>query len=419
MADYPALALQSPNIVGGFLQGAQVAQDMQSQRVRNQLLMQEQAQRQAAMQRDEQFRNVLAQSVGPMAAQAAASPAEQASNYLMQGTQNPLVGPSPDQFNQLMQLDPERAFQMQAQFEQMRQRRQQELVQRAGQAVRAAQFVAKSKDPKRTLEIGFPEMVEQLKAQGVSLDELDDDMVKAMAGDVIAQFGPIAGVGPAQGENPFAQIDPSKYTSESVAKFEQTGNYGDLVALTDPDKDPNDKKFSRANTLRNQYDSRVDGFKTIRSAYENVQNAEANDTGDTQLVLNAMRVMSPGLRLQPGERIEDAASVPGVPAGAIQLWNKVVGGGKLNDSQRDEIRSQAKRTYQTQRRLAQEERARYTNLAKTSGLEPYDVVGDDFAPVAEFNAQGVRTFDSIADAEAAGLKPGTPIIVAGRKARWE
>jgi hypothetical protein len=412
MAEYPALAIQSPNIVGNFLGGMQTAQDMQSQQLRNQLLQQQQAQQQAAMQRDEQFRNVLAQSVGPMAAGAAQGPGgdPNAANYLMQGTENPLGGG--ENFNELVQLDPERAFQFQAMLEQQQQQRMAQLRERAGVAVRSAEFVLKSKDPKRTLELGFPEMVEQLKSQGLELDDLDDDAVRAMAEDVVAQFGPIAGVGPAGPGDGFT-------LSQGQKRFDAQGREVASVAPAASDTDPNDKRFTRTQALRKEYESRVEGFEAIRSAYENVQNAEANDSGDTQLVLNFMRTISPGIRVQPGERIDDAASVPGIPQQVIGIWNKVVADGKLNGSQRAEIRSQAKRTFETQRRLATESRQRYAQLATTSGLEPGEVVGEDWKPVAEFDVDGRRTFDSEQDAERAGLKKGTRVVINGVAGTWE
>lgn len=378
MPEYPALAIQAPNVVGNFIGGMQQGQEMQGAQVRNEMLMQEQQQRQQAMQRDEQFRNLLAQSVGPMAANAA-GPMGDAQNYLMQGTQNTFA-PPPETMNQLMQLDPERAMQMQQAFQQQQQQQQAEMRERAGVSVRAAQFVLKSKDPKLTLELGFPEMVEQLRGQGIELDDLDDDAVLEMANNVVAQLGPIAGMGPTTGESPFAKINPADYTAESVKAFEASANFGDLVAREKPGDDPNDKTFTREGSLRKEFDNRVEGFNTVRSAYKNVETAEPNDSGDTQLVLNFMRVISPGVRVQPGERIEDAASVPGVPQKVIGIWNKLLSDGKLSDTQRKEIRSQAKRTFESQEQLAKKERTRYIKLAKDAGLDPSRVVGDDDTP---------------------------------------
>lgn len=419
MNGYPALAIQHADIGGQFLNGVQVAQGQKDSQVRNRMLEQQMAEQEAAQQRDQQFREILAQSVGPTAAGAAAPPGEPgAASYLAQGMENPLGGAS-DAFNRMLAIDPERAVQFQQHFDAQRQAREAELRERAGVAVRAAQFVQRSKDPKRTLEIGFPEMVEQLKSQGIELADLDDEAVRIMADDVIAQFGPIAGVGPAQGESPFAKINPADYSPESVRAFEQSGNFGDLVALAKPDNDPNDKTFKRQTDLRKEYDNKRGAFETIRSAWENVQAAERGDAGDTQLVLNYMRLISPGIRIQPGQAIDDAASVPGVSAGVIGMWNKIVGDGKLNDSQRNELRSQARTTFARQEKLAREERDRYTELAEADGIEAWKVVGRDKGKSTETDAQGRRVFSSEAEAEAAGLEPGTKIVINGRAATWE
>lgn len=373
---YPALQVRGANVGGAFLGGMQQGQQMQA----NQLAIQQQ---QGQMQRDEQFRNILAQSVGPMAAAAAQPPGDPhaAANYLTQATGNPLAsGPSPEQFNQLLALDPERAYQVAAIQQQQQQLQQQQQREEAGQRVRGAQFVLKSKDPKRTLEIGFPDIVENLRQHGHDFDSLSDDDVRMMAQDVLTHYGPIAGVSPAEGESPFAKINPADYTQESVKAFESSGNAGDLVAREKPGDDPNDKLFTRGNQLRNEYEGKRSGFEVVRSAYANIESAERGDAGDTQLVLNFMRTISPGVRVQPGERIEDAASVPGVPQAAIGMWNKVVGGGKLNDGQRKEIRSQAKRTFETQKKLADELRPRYERLAREAKVDPWSVVGDQAAP---------------------------------------
>jgi hypothetical protein len=421
--DYPALAIQNPNIVGGFIGGMGQAQELTNSRTRNAMLEQQQQMQAQAMQRDEQFRNLLAQSVGPMAAGAAAPPGAApagavpgapgaepgAASYLAQNMQNPLADPSV--FNQMLAIDPERAVEFQQVFQQQQQQREAALRERAGVAVRAAQFVLKSKDPKRTLELGFPEMVEQLKAQGVELEDLDDDLVRGMANDVVAQFGPIAGVGPAGAGDPFT-------LSQGQVRFDAEGNEIASVAAAETDKDPNDKNFQRATSLRKEYDNARGSFDTIRSAWENVQAAERGDAGDTQLVLNYMRLISPGVRIQPGQAIDDAASVPGVSAGVIGMWNKLVGDGKLNDSQRNELRSQARTTYARQERLAREARERYTELATDAGVDPKLVVGEDRRSV-EKDAQGRAVFSSEADAEAAGLKPGTKVVIGGVPGTWQ
>lgn len=422
MPELPALAIQHANIAGNFLGGRAAAQDEQHANIRNAMLEQEQRRQAEAMQRDEQFRNLLAQSVGPTAAGAAAPmgapgpggmpgapPEAGAASYLGQNMQNPLG--SPDVFNQMLAIDPERAVQFQQVFDAQRQAEQAALRERAGVAVRAAQFVLKSKDPKRTLELGFPEMVEQLKGQGIELDDLDDEAVRIMADDVVAQFGPVAGMGPAGGGDPFT-------LSQGQTRFDAQGNEIASVDPAETDKDPTDKLFQRETALRKEFESRKEGFETMRSAWENVQSAERGDAGDTQLVLNYMRLISPGVRIQPGQAIDDAASVPGVSASVIGMWNKIVGDGKLNDSQRAELRSQARTTFSRQEKLAREARDRYTDLATEAGVNPRNVVGDDKRS-EETDSGGRRVFASEADAEAAGLKPGTKITIGGRPATWE
>jgi hypothetical protein len=229
--------------------------------------------------------------------------------------------------------------------------------------------VLKSKDPKRTLEIGFPQMVEQLKSQGVDIDELDDDQVRTMANHVIDQFGPIAGMGPAGDASPVNLAQGAQLVDPT------TGRVIAENAAAETDKDPTDKTFTRATKLADDFRSETGGFNTVRSAWENVKSAKAGDAGDTALVLNFMRTISPGIRIQPGEAITDAASVPGVSDKAIGLWNKLVSGGKLSDSQRGELRDQARSSFNTQKALYDKTVKTYRERAKRYGVPEEDVVG--------------------------------------------
>jgi hypothetical protein len=255
-------------------------------------------------------------------------------------------------------------------FQQQQQAQQHaQAVEDAKRAVGKAQFVLTSKEPGQLVKTAFPEVWDQLEQMGEDPENFTPEKWREEASAMVAHYGPIAGVGPAGKGEPFT-------LAQGQTRFDANGNPVATVAAAPTDKDPNDKLFNRATNLRKEYESHREGFDVMRSAFENVKTAERGDAGDTQLVLNYMRLISPGIRVQPGERIDDAASVPGVPLVAVGMWNKLVGGGKLNDSQRKEIRSQAGTTYKTQERLADEARDRFSGLAKLAGVDPKEVVGD-------------------------------------------
>lgn len=119
-------------------------------------------------------------------------------------------------FSQLVALDPQRAFQIQqAQAEQAAARQKQD-AEKAKQIVMAAQYTIRSEAPAHLLRIGFPEFAEQLAAQGVDVDALDDDTVRGYAQRLIESYGPAAGITPEYtnpeagevgGEERFVQFD--------------------------------------------------------------------------------------------------------------------------------------------------------------------------------------------------------------------
>ncbi len=384
---FPAMELQNPQIATNFLGGMQVGQEMQGQQIRNQFLQQQQAQQQAQMQREQQFNSLLGDYLG-----------QNTVNTLTgQGGGTPGTAPGTAPGNapgaaplppELFALDPERAFDAQNAIQTQRDQQMARVREGAAQGMRAAQFVLNSENPKRLLETAFPDMAEKIRAQGIDLAELTDDDVRGLANDVIAQLGPMAGVGPADGESPFAKINPADYTPESVRQFESTGDHGDLVAREKPGDDPTDKLFSRQQSLRKEYDARRGNFETIRSAYQNVIGADDNEAGDTQLMVNFMRLIAPGVRVQPGQEL-DAKSLPSGLQSWSATWNKFVNDGQLGPKERANIRAQARRTFETQEKIVREDRTRYTELAEEAGIEPWKVVGRDNA--ASSSGRGAGT----------------------------
>lgn len=366
MADYSVLSqgIRPVNVLGAIQGGQQVRQ--------NNMLMQQQQQEQA---RAQQFNALLGDYLGQNTVNTLTGqggmPPGAGMEYALPGGGSMSAQAPPVDINQLYALDPRATMQMQAFQQAQQQAVQAQQLEEAKRAIGKAQFVLASKEPGALVKTAFPEVWQQLVDMGEDPESFTPEKWQSEAEQMIAHYGPMAGVGPAGEGEQFT-------LGEGQKRFDSQGReIASVAPKVDADKDPNDKLFQRAKSLRGEYDQARGSFDTIRSAWANVQGASEGDAGDTQLVLNYMRLISPGIRLQPGQAIDDAASVPGVSANVIGAWNKLVNGGKLRPSDRADMRQQAKTTFKAQEKLANEARAQYKKLAEIYGVDAEQVIGAD------------------------------------------
>lgn len=165
-----------------------LSQQGQDQRAQQKFDLEQQAAQQQAAQQ-QQYNALLAEYLGPEQGAMAAGMQQPA----QQAPQNALL-------SQLYQMDPQRTQQL-VQFQQQQQQAAQaQQKQEAEQVVRSAQFVLESQAPKQLMQVAFPQLVDALTEQGVDFKSMDDDQVRELANRTIAQYSPIAGMGPAGGD---------------------------------------------------------------------------------------------------------------------------------------------------------------------------------------------------------------------------
>ena len=365
--------IQAPNIFGGFLAGRQARQAEEQQALQNQFAQQRMQMQQAefqaqqdALARDQQFNQLVGDYLGqdtvealggvPMGGQGAPPPQPRVS------------------INQLYALDPQRAMQLQAfQAQQAEMQRQQEIEQ-AKQVVTRAQYALQSEAPATLLRIGFPEFAEQLREQGVDVDNLDDDTVRGYAQTLIEHFGPIAGIGPAaEGGEDFT-------LSEGQTRFDSRGRPIASVAKGPSAEDEN-RAFQNANVLRDEFTSLTKDFQTVAGAYNLIKAVaeKPSAAGDISLLSSYMRMVDPGSTVREGE-FATAQNAGGVPQRVVSFYNNLLRGERLSDEQRKDFVAQARNMFKSRAQQAKATRKKYTTLAKRAKLDPIDVVGeeDDF-----------------------------------------
>jgi hypothetical protein len=377
-----------------------MSQQGQDQRAQQAFDMQQQ-QMQAEAAKQQQYNALLAEYLGPNQAALASGMQQPA----QQAPQNALL-------SQLYQMDPARTqnlVQFQQQQQQAAQAQQQE---EAQQVVRSAQFVLQSEAPKQLLQVAFPDLVSGLAEQGVDIAEMDDDQVRELANRTIAQYGPMAGMGPAvqAAENPFAKINPAEYTRESVRAFERSGNFGDLVPVEKPDTEAGDKLFQRANVLRDEYNAANKDFNVIEAQYGNIlaTSRRPSAAGDISLITSYMKMLDPASTVREGE-FANAENAGGIPSKVRATYNKLLTGERLSPEMRTDFVTQSGALFGERQKQADRNVRRYTDLAKRAGVDPMDVVGS--------MGQGEpRDFATVEEAEAANLPVGTKITIGGRAA---
>lgn len=367
--------VQGANIFGNFLAGRQARQDEQQMAFRNQLAerqaqMQEAEfqQQQEAMARQQQFNQLAAQYLGPNDVQMAGG--------LPQGEVGTDAGPAmapqaAPSFSQLVALDPQRAFQIRQAVAAEQEAAQAKRVEQAKQGILQAQYVLRSQAPAKLLKVGFPEIAESLKAEGIDIDSLDDDTVRQYATNVIETLGPIAGVGPAG--------DGEQFTlSEGQVRFDSQGRPIARVEKTVNESEEGDKNFQRANTLRDEFTALTKDYGTVKQSYDTIKTvaSDASPAGDLSLVFAYMKMLDPTSSVRESEQAS-ASNAAGVPERIRTQWNKVLTGESLSASQRADFVKQADNILKSRQTQFDKTRDKYKTLAQRAKVDPLDVVGEE------------------------------------------
>jgi hypothetical protein len=184
---------------------------------------------------------------------------------------------------------------------------------------------------------------------------------------------------------------PEPETPWSKAGFENEKDYLDFksregAATRAPREERPQMELSpmvadRATRLRGQFEANpyVKAAATIASQLMVVEGAaeKPDAAGDLALIFGYMKILDPGSVVREGE-FANAQNAAGVPDQVRNLYNRAKSGQRLNPSQRGQFLNTARDIAAQNRRLVQQQAARYAGIAAQYGVPPELVVYDPF-----------------------------------------
>jgi hypothetical protein len=133
----------------------------------------------------------------------------------------------------------------------------------------------------------------------------------------------------------------------------------------------------QGNKLRGEFGKVADPFIQRQTAYETMTDLAKNKAGasDMALVLSIMKVYDPSSTVT-GAEAATASQAAGFPSFVVSYYNKLTGGGTLDDKARRELVRAAETRFEQELDSYGRAIDRYTGLAKRAKVDPQDVVED-------------------------------------------
>jgi hypothetical protein len=150
---------------------------------------------------------------------------------------------------------------------------------------------------------------------------------------------------------------------------------------------PVEKRPETETKFRNEYNAQTKPFQEVKSAYSRVLSSEDTAVGDLSLIFGYMKMLDPGSVVREGE-FATAQNATGVPERIQNIYNKVVSGERLNASQRNSFKGQAKKLYESAGEQETVVRQGLERIAKGYGLNTANIFYTpvEVAPTARSSA---------------------------------
>jgi hypothetical protein len=135
---------------------------------------------------------------------------------------------------------------------------------------------------------------------------------------------------------------------------------------------PVEKRPEAETKFRKEYNDQTKPFQEVKSAYGRVLSSEDTAVGDLSLIFGYMKMLDPGSVVREGE-FATAQNATGVPERIQNIYNKVVSGERLNASQRNSFKGQAKKLYESAGEQETVVRQGLERIAKGYGLNTANI----------------------------------------------
>jgi hypothetical protein len=139
---------------------------------------------------------------------------------------------------------------------------------------------------------------------------------------------------------------------------------------------PSDKRPEAEGKLRKEYNDQTKVFQDVKASYGRVKVSEDSAVGDLSLIFGFMKMLDPGSVVREGE-FATAQNAAGVPERVANLYNRVISGERLNESQRKSFKGQADKLYQSSLEQEKVVRTGIGRIANGYGLNTENIFYTD------------------------------------------
>jgi hypothetical protein len=152
---------------------------------------------------------------------------------------------------------------------------------------------------------------------------------------------------------------------------------------------PADKRPEVESKFRTEYNNQTKPYQEVKSAYGRMLASEDTAVGDLSLIFGYMKMLDPGSVVREGE-FATAQNAAGVPERIMNIYNKLISGERLNASQRNSFKGQAKGLYNSALEGEKTVRSGLERIATGYGLNTANIfyTPTEVAPVAQTSPTG-------------------------------
>lgn len=135
--------------------------------------------------------------------------------------------------------------------------------------------------------------------------------------------------------------------------------------------------FDREKSLRGEFNTKTKGFGGINDAYGRMLASGKNPSaaGDMALIFNYMKMLDPGSTVREGE-FATAQNTGGLESKVVALYNSIISGKRLSQTQRDDFMGRAGMLYNTALDSYGKRAETYKGLSGQYQVDPSRVVID-------------------------------------------